>query len=241
MDGTACGKNKWCINGYCESTSKSLESKDGLKHNSLPGGWSSWSRWGDCSRTCGGGVSFRTRRCDNPRPTYGGKPCPGKSEEFRLCNIYRCIRRGDFRAEQCNRTFQLSTESPNFQDEVWLPYEHEDDKYKCRLACYNAETKEHVMTTDNVIDGTPCSYEHPSNICVQGTCVEVGCDKILGSPLEEDQCGICAGDGSKCSARFLTIQKKINKTFTKIYLLPKGARGVDIQKTTGTDIFLGMF
>ena len=33
----------------------------------------------------------------------------------------------------------------------------------------------------------------------QGECVQVGCDRILGSPLQEDVCGICGGDGTKCA------------------------------------------
>ena len=80
---------QWCVNGRCESTSKNIARADSLKHNGQAGGWSSWSRWGPCSRTCGGGVTFRTRRCNNPKPSYGGEPCRGKSEEYKLCNIYR--------------------------------------------------------------------------------------------------------------------------------------------------------
>ena len=57
--------------------------------------------------------------------------------------------------------------------------------------------QEYYNTRDNVIDGTPCSYDQPSNLCVQGQCIEVGCDRIRDSPLREDHCGICAGDGSK--------------------------------------------
>ena len=228
MDGTACGKNKWCINGFCESTSKSLTKKDGLKHNAQPGGWSSWSRWGDCSRTCGGGVRFRSRRCDNPRPSYGGLPCPGDAEEYRLCNIYKCIHNSDFRAEQCNSTFFQSTEKSNSQPNIWVPYEHVEDKYKCRLACFNTLTNEFIITEDNVIDGTLCSYDHPSNVCIQGECVEVGCDKILGSPLHEDECGICAGDGSKCSKQVFKSKKKLRNRLTKIFVVPKLARRISI-------------
>ena len=33
----------------------------------------------------------------------------------------------------------------------------------------------------------------------QGECVQVGCDRILGSPMQEDVCGICGGDGTKCA------------------------------------------
>ncbi|KAK3584802.1 hypothetical protein CHS0354_021264 [Potamilus streckersoni] len=32
----------------------------------VPGGWGSWQEWTTCSRTCGRGVLFRRRICDNP-------------------------------------------------------------------------------------------------------------------------------------------------------------------------------
>ena len=51
------------------------------------GGWGHWSAWGECSRTCGTGAQFRSRQCDNPRPAYGGQPCVGDREEYRLCSI----------------------------------------------------------------------------------------------------------------------------------------------------------
>lgn len=241
MDGTACGREKWCVNGHCESTSKNIARSDGLKHNALAGGWGSWSRWGVCSRTCGGGVSFRTRRCNNPRPSYGGEPCRGKSEEFKLCNIYRCIKGGDFRAKQCQSEFFMA--APENKPEVgqtWLPFEHNDYDHKCKLACFNRFTKEYLNTGENVIDGTPCSYDHPSNICVQGQCIQVGCDRILDSPLQEDQCGICAGDGTKCSVQVRKIRKRINKDFTKIYALPRGARHIEVEEKSGNNVTLLM-
>ena len=69
-------------------------------------GWSAWSTWGDCSRSCGTGARFRTRQCDNPRPAYGGAPCIGEKEEFKFCNIEQCDVRKDFRAEQCRHLFE---------------------------------------------------------------------------------------------------------------------------------------
>ena len=61
----------------------------------------------------------------------------------------------------------MASETEADETNWWLPYEHEEDKFKCRLACYNPKSKERFMTADNLIDGTPCSYDHPSNICVQ--------------------------------------------------------------------------
>ena len=69
--------------------------------------------------------------------------------------------------------------------------------------------------------------------------MQVGCDRILDSPLEEDQCGICAGDGSKCATQINTVRRKVGRPFTKVFVLPTGARGIEIQKLSGTDIYLG--
>ena len=88
-----------------------------------------------------------------------------------------------------------------------------------------------MNTADNVIDGTPCSYDHPSNICVQGECINVGCDKILNSPLTEDKCGICAGDGSKCSVQSKTLKKRLGRELTKFFVISKGVRNIEIEET----------
>ena len=54
------------------------------------GGWSAWTAWSGCSHTCGGGLSTRTRDCDNPVPTLYGKDCVGHGREDRQCNTLNC-------------------------------------------------------------------------------------------------------------------------------------------------------
>lgn len=54
------------------------------------GHWSSWSSFGSCSKSCGGGAQYRRRTCSNPAPSGGGKGCPGSSYHSRACNTKGC-------------------------------------------------------------------------------------------------------------------------------------------------------
>ncbi|XP_064646659.1 uncharacterized protein LOC135499675 isoform X2 [Lineus longissimus] len=54
------------------------------------GGYTEWSAWGSCSKTCGGGQETRTRECTNPKPTNGGKECEGSSTDQRTCAPETC-------------------------------------------------------------------------------------------------------------------------------------------------------
>lgn len=49
---------QWCRAGECVSKTPIPQHVDG--------DWSPWSQWSMCSRTCGTGVQFRQRKCDNP-------------------------------------------------------------------------------------------------------------------------------------------------------------------------------
>ena len=51
----------------------------------VDGNWSHWSPFGPCSLTCGPGRGRqeRTRKCDNPSPSEGGRKCQGSERETR--------------------------------------------------------------------------------------------------------------------------------------------------------------
>uniref|UniRef100_A0A8B9DRQ9 ADAM metallopeptidase with thrombospondin type 1 motif 14 n=1 Tax=Anser cygnoides TaxID=8845 RepID=A0A8B9DRQ9_ANSCY len=224
LDGTECSSGKWCFKGHCIwKTSEQPYSQDG--------GWSSWSKFGSCSRTCGGGVRSRSRSCTDPPPAYGGRHCPGATYEHQVCNSEECPGPyEDFRAQQCSKRNSYYTHDNS--KHAWLPYEHHDDAQKCELICQSEGTGDVVFMNQVVHDGTRCSYRDPYSICVRGECVHVGCDKEVGSLKQEDKCGVCGGDNSHCRTVKGTLAKTPKQPVgvLKMFEIPAGARHVQIEE-----------
>uniref|UniRef100_A0A663DND9 ADAM metallopeptidase with thrombospondin type 1 motif 14 n=1 Tax=Aquila chrysaetos chrysaetos TaxID=223781 RepID=A0A663DND9_AQUCH len=215
LDGTECSPGKWCFKGHCIwKTSEQPYSQDGS--------WSSWSKFGSCSRTCGGGVRSRSRSCDNPPPAYGGRHCPGATYEYQVCNAEECPGPyQDFRAQQCSKRNSYYTHQNS--KHAWLPYEHHDDAQKCELICRSEGTGDVVFMNQVVHDGTRCSYRDPYSICVRGECVHVGCDKEVGSLKQDDKCGVCGGDNSHCRTVKGTLAKTPKQPgVLKMFEIPAG-------------------
>ena len=59
---------------------------------SVDGGYSKWSVWTTCTKSCGGGIISRSRTCTVPEPQFGGKDCSllGKADETKACNEHVC-------------------------------------------------------------------------------------------------------------------------------------------------------
>ncbi|XP_067996429.1 A disintegrin and metalloproteinase with thrombospondin motifs 14 isoform X1 [Melanerpes formicivorus] len=224
LDGTECSPGKWCFKGHCIwKTSEQPYSQDGS--------WSSWSKFGSCSRTCGGGVRSRSRSCDHPPPAYGGRPCPGATYEHQVCNTEECPGPfQDFRAQQCSKRNSYYTHQSSKHS--WLPYEHHDDAQKCELICQSEGTGAVVFMNQVVHDGTRCSYRDPYSVCVRGECVHVGCDKEVGSLKQDDKCGVCGGDNSHCRTVKGTLAKtpKQPAGVLKMFEIPAGARHLQIEE-----------
>ncbi|MBN3302578.1 ATS2 metalloproteinase, partial [Amia calva] len=232
IDGTLCAPGKHCFKGHCIWLTPDILKQDG--------NWGMWSKFGSCSRTCGGGVRFRTRQCDNPLPANGGRTCYGPTHEIQLCNTEECADLfDDFREQQCKQwdpIFEYQNSKHN-----WLPYEHPEPKDRCRLHCQSKDTRDVVYMKRMVHDGTRCSYKDPYSICVRGDCVKVGCDYVIGSTQQEDKCGICGGDNSSCKivkGNFTRGAKK--KGFLKIIEIQRGARHLLIQEFKATPHILAL-
>ncbi|XP_061541194.1 A disintegrin and metalloproteinase with thrombospondin motifs 2-like isoform X1 [Phycodurus eques] len=225
IDGTTCGNGKHCFKGHCIWLTPDIIKQDG--------NWGSWSEFGQCSRTCGGGVQFRTRDCDNPRPANKGRTCVGATYQFQMCNTNECEDiYSDTREEQCH-AWDPRFEQPS--NKHWLPYEHPDANKRCHLHCQSKETRDVVFMQHMVLDGTRCSYKDPHSVCVRGECEKVGCDGAVGSSKQDDKCGVCGGDSSSCKTFKDTITRTVKKQgFLKLLEIPRGARHLLIQELKST-------
>ncbi|XP_068231428.1 hemicentin-1-like [Palaemon carinicauda] len=70
--------------------SDTLEDYCNLEMCPINGGWSSWSVWGSCTATCGGGQRRRFRSCDNPAPSQDGRACMGPDTDTEACSSHKC-------------------------------------------------------------------------------------------------------------------------------------------------------
>uniref|UniRef100_A0A670Y4F3 ADAM metallopeptidase with thrombospondin type 1 motif 5 n=1 Tax=Pseudonaja textilis TaxID=8673 RepID=A0A670Y4F3_PSETE len=216
VEGTPCGKGRICLQGKCASNH---------------GNWGSWGPWGHCSRSCGGGVQFTYRHCNNPAPRNNGRYCTGKRAVYRSCNIMPCPANAKaFRQEQCEARNGYQSDAKGVKTFVeWVP------KYAgvlpgdvCKLTCRAKGTGYYVVFSQKVTDGTECR-PYSNSVCVRGKCVRTGCDGIIGSKLLYDKCGICGGDNSSCTKIIGHFNKK-SKGYTDIVKIPEGATHIKIRQ-----------
>uniref|UniRef100_A0A8D3EE04 ADAM metallopeptidase with thrombospondin type 1 motif, 10 n=1 Tax=Scophthalmus maximus TaxID=52904 RepID=A0A8D3EE04_SCOMX len=222
-EGTICQTNTiekgWCYKRVCVAY--------GTRPEGVDGGWGLWSPWEECSRTCGGGVSSSVRHCDSPRPTIGGKYCLGERKRFRSCNIDECPAGSrDFREIQCS-DFDIVPFRGKFY--TWKPYRGGGVK-ACSLNCLAEGYNFYTERAPAVVDGTPCR-DDSLDVCVNGECKHVGCDRVLGSDVREDRCRLCGGDGSSCmTAEGLFNDSLPEGGYEEVVRIPKGSVFIHIQE-----------
>ncbi|CAC5404976.1 unnamed protein product [Mytilus coruscus] len=76
------------------SCSKHMEtwSQFAYTYSCITAKWNEWTKWSECSKSCGTGKQVRTRNCSDQFNTTDGHfvDCDGPSTETRLCNTVNC-------------------------------------------------------------------------------------------------------------------------------------------------------
>ncbi|NXO41200.1 PPN protein, partial [Locustella ochotensis] len=197
--------------------------------------WGSWGEWSKCSRSCGGGVSFRQRRCYSQR-TEGPFSCVGPTRSYQSCNVQNCPEGSrDFRAEQCAEFDGTEFQGKKYK---WLPYYGAPNK--CELNCIPKGENFYYRHKETVVDGTTCE-PGKRDICVDGVCQTVGCDNMLESAKKEDKCLQCGGDGSTCYGVKGTFDvANLPKGYNQIFIIPVGATSIQIKEVKPSRNFLAV-
>lgn len=220
VDGTRCGDRHWCIKGECVDDGSPM----------IDGGWSDWQDTHSCTRSCGGGVRWKTRTCSNPVPQNGGEKCEGSDKGmWTTCNTQPCPPGStDYRLLQCQA----------LQPTTAVQWEADP----CILSCRRGST---VRIWGRVKEGTACdSNSKVHDVCIEGICKPVGCDHKLDSGVKYDRCAVCGGDSSTCTY----VSSNYTKNWfrwgpndpDKIVTVPIGSTNVFAQMRRNTKNMLGV-
>ena len=121
----------------------------------IDGGWSEWSNWTDCTKTCGNSTKSRYRTCNNPPSQHGGKHCPGDSRQTKYCSQQPCSIHGEWSEwsnwTDCSKTCDIG---------------HQTRTRQCRTPSLKTVARESVVfCTGN---------ETEMRACLQGPCSNQG-------------------------------------------------------------------
>lgn len=160
--------------------------------------------------------------------------CSGGNRRYFSCNTQDCPEdEPDFRSQQCARFNNVPFDGIFYN---WVPYKSAPNP--CELNCMPKGERFYYRHKAKVIDGTRCNDED-LNVCVDGQCLPVGCDMMLGSNAKEDKCRQCGGDGTTCRTlkdRFTT--NNLATGYNDILLVPSGATNIRITETAPSNNYL---
>ncbi|XP_011415206.3 A disintegrin and metalloproteinase with thrombospondin motifs 5 isoform X2 [Magallana gigas] len=238
--GMYCDKSKICFKMGCvdASTAKLTNLVE------REGGWSQWGPWTGCTRTCGRGINYRKRKCDNPAP-INFEGCQGDGYEAEACNKEPCpsdssdlaTLRNQRASETCKRLRDNNVINPDLYNETGSRYSNIDHG-QCEVTCDPApgHTTPDFTRFGFMPDGVACTGgsdpwdldNWPRNsgsyyMCLDGLCQRFGCDDKYNG-MTYDECGVCGGDNSTCtvvSQVFTQTQSKGGRL--TVATLPTGA------------------
>ncbi|XP_067680592.1 papilin-like isoform X6 [Haliotis asinina] len=211
-----------------------------VSHVTGDGMWDQWSDFSPCSRSCGGGVQSRTRGCLH-KGSGKGMGCVGPDHEYSSCSTDPCPRDSeDFRSMQCAKFNQLPMIlNGHARRYDWVP--HFDEKNRCSLKCHALGTSVVRDLEEMVTDGTQCDSPEHFGICVGGVCQTVGCDRVIGSVMEEDRCRVCGGDGSAClTEKGAFTQDNLNVGYHEILTIPEGSTSIAVKEMKPSHSYLAL-
>ncbi|XP_022704194.1 papilin-like isoform X2 [Varroa jacobsoni] len=197
------------------------------------GNWSEWESVAACSRTCGGGVTYKHRTCLE-------EPCVGPSRIYSSCNMNECPE-GDkaqniFLQRQCARMNSVPFDGKFYS---WIP-RRRHDRNPCELNCSPKDRDMELKHRMNVIDGTRC-YHAGFDQCVEGQCVQTGCDGLLGSKKRIDKCLVCGGQNKNCNTTHHSeIQLSLGYGYRPLYVIPAGATSVLMREMEPSTNYLSL-
>ncbi|KAK3571995.1 hypothetical protein QTP86_021348 [Hemibagrus guttatus] len=200
--------------------------------------WSEWSDWSTCSRTCESGVMYRERQCNHHEHMDVGSVCEGMSREYKLCNTFDCPASAvDFRAAQCT---EFNTKPFRGLYYRWKPYTQYKDHELCKLYCFAEGYDFFYALSNKVRDGTRCMLDS-NNVCIDGVCEKVGCDKELGSTAVMDMCGVCNGKNSTCKLyKGRYTKQHYSNQYYGVVTIPPGARSIRVVESNSSRSFLAL-
>ena len=167
----------------CSTFGLSYESrKCNLGACPIHGGYSEWSSFSECSKSCGNATKTRKRTCSNPRPSHGGNDCRvlGPSIDTVPCNNTPCPVHGNY--------------------SVWL------DFTSCDKTCGNGSKirRRYCSDPEPRFGGRNCSKLGPETVKV--SCNEMPCP-VHGNFSEWSdfsECSSTCGNSTKKRTRICT-------------------------------------
>ncbi|KAL3848174.1 hypothetical protein ACJMK2_019048, partial [Sinanodonta woodiana] len=256
IPGRYCGSGMVCISyEHCD-----IWSATGLDLSLfavVQGGWGEWGSWTSCSRTCGRGIMYRQRKCDNPKPRNAPE-CKESEPEYDsiACNTDPCGSDSNdastLKKQRAGETCAHQIANGLFNSTV---YDGTGDKFfysaqgQCEVTCHvrSGYTSSSAQRYGLMPDGTPCTstaalnradtdgYPRVSGVygaCVQGYCESFGCDNSNVNMKQYDGCGVCGGDNSTCDVyEGLFTDPTTQGNRTDIAWLPNGTYNIQFYFT----------